>query len=68
MNIHPSIPTTLRRPAAWPAWPRRGGTGRATNEGRWQPRASQRHVDWPLLAFWVGYLTIFGGSVWLFVP
>ena len=66
MNIHTSIPTTLRRPAAWPAWPRRGGTVRA-NERRSQPRASQRHIDWPLLAFWIGYLAIFGGSVWLFV-
>ena len=31
------------------------------------PALPQRHLDWPLLAFWVGYLAIFGGSVWLFV-
>ena len=66
MNIHPSIPTTPGRPAAWPAWPRRGSLIRA-NDRRSQPRDSQRHLDWPLLAFWVGYLVIFGGSVWLLV-
>ena len=65
MNLHPPIPASLRRPASWPAWPRRGGTASVVDR---QSRATGRRLDWPLLLFWAGYLAIFAGGVWVFLP
>jgi hypothetical protein len=56
-----------RRTTPWPAWPRRasirsGDYVRNSIGGR-----RDRKLDWPLLAFWGGYLTLFWVVVWLFV-
>ena len=62
MNLHPPMPNSLRRAATWPAWPRRLGT--AASPGR-RSRSTAVRFDWPLLLFWVGYLALVAGGVWL---
>ena len=62
MNLHPPMHASLRR-ATWPAWPRRVGPA-ASGDRR---KAPSRLLDWPLLLFWLGYLAIVAGGVWLFL-
>ena len=62
MDFHPPMPPSLRRNAAWPAWPRRLGVV-ASADRRHAPKRLQ--IDWPLLLFWVGYLALFATGVWL---
>jgi len=64
MHFHPPMPPSLRRNAAWPAWPRRLGTVAAGDRRRVQ---AQRRIDWPLLLFWAGYLAAVAAGVWLLV-
>ena len=64
MNLDSPMPPSLRRTAAWPAWPRRLGTVASGNRRRVH---AQRQIDWPLLLFWVGYLALVAAGVWLFL-
>jgi hypothetical protein len=50
-----------RRTSHWPHFPPRP----APNENRTNGSRGRRRIDWPLLIFWLVYLALFVGIVWM---